>query len=234
MTQPAAGSPLISAEILDGLTLAQKRAFIAECQFRSFRAARDILWQGERTEGFFLVEQGQVEVTYIDDQGNSIIVHIAGPGEVLGEVEALSGKPCAATCRAMANSRVLYCTTAQLLKHVPARTLVTNLASVLLDKLVRDNRQRSLDHFLTADQRICVYLQQFTTPGQPELRINQTYLAALAGCSRQTVNRKLNELRLQGIIDISRGRITVLLHDRLSIEPEDAPRRVAGAAEARG
>jgi len=208
----------METELLDGLGVAQKRALLAECQFRSFRTPRDILRQGEVIDGFYMVEHGQVEVTYIDRQGNSIIVHIAGPGEVLGEVEALSGKPCAASCKALADARLLYCTAAQLLKHVPAEVLVVNLASVLHDRLLRDNRQRSIDHFLTAHQRICLYLLQFTTAAQPELRINQTDLAALAGCSRQTVNRKLNELRLHDVIEISRGRVRVLLRAPLERE----------------
>lgn len=222
MTMPPSASPLMEAELLDGLGPAQKRALLGECQPRNFRTAKDILWQGEVTEGFYLVEHGQVEVTYIDHQGNSIIVHIAGPGEVLGEIEALSGKPCAASCKALADTRLLYCTAAQLLKHIPAEILVVNLASVLHDRLLRDNRQRSIDHFLTADQRICLYLLQFTTAAQPDLRINQTDLAALAGCSRQTVNRKLNELRLRDVIEISRGRVRVLLRPPLERETQSA------------
>lgn len=217
MTVLGAVAPLLGAELLGGLTAAQKQAFLAECQVRSFRTARDILWQGETTEGFFLIEQGQVEVTYIDGQGNSVIVHIAGPGEIVGEIEALCGRPCAATCKALANSRLLYSTTAQLLKHVPLAQLVPNLASELHGRLLRDNRQRAVDHFLTADQRICLYLHQFTTAAQPELHVSQAYLASLAGCSRQTVNRKLNELRGRGIIDISRSSITVLIRDELEI-----------------
>ncbi|MTH78074.1 Crp/Fnr family transcriptional regulator [Paracoccus aestuariivivens] len=219
MDLPYTDGHLIDAELLNGLTDAQKRAFLSDCQIREFPSPKDILLQGETTDLFYLVDRGQVEVTYIDNHGNSIIVHLAGPGEILGEIEALSHRPCAATCRALANSSLLVCNTAAVLKHVPPQQLIINLAGLLHDRLARDNRQRSVDNYLTADQRIDHYLHQFSSELQPELFISQAYLATLAGCTRQTVNRRIGNLRQQGIVEISRGRIRVLKRDALQGNP---------------
>ncbi|MDS9469987.1 Crp/Fnr family transcriptional regulator [Paracoccus sp. MBLB3053] len=221
MDDQPGGAHLLSMELLQGLTEAQKRAFLSDCHSRTYSEPRDILLQGQPTDLFYLVERGQVEVVYLDGSGNSIIVHIAGPGEILGEIEALSGKTCAASCRALPNARLLACNVSILQNHVPAQQLVVNLAGLLHDRLVRDNRVRSVDNFLTADQRIDHYVHQFTSEGQPELFISQVYLASLAGCTRQTVNRRLRWLQDCGIVAISRGRIRVLRRDALGAASPD-------------
>jgi CRP/FNR family cyclic AMP-dependent transcriptional regulator len=198
------------AELLNGLSQEQREAFLSECLPRSFHSPKEILLQGLPTDCFFLIEQGQVEVSHLDQSSNDLIVYLAGPGEVLGEVEALSGRPCAATCKALAGSRVLVCSRTVLLKHVPAEQLVVNIAGLLHDRLLRDNRQRSVDIFWAADQRIDHHLYQLTSEAQPTLLVSQSYLANLAGCSRQTVNSRLQKLRQQGVVEISRGKIQVL------------------------
>ena len=215
MELPATYRPNFDSDLLQGLSEQQKQTFLSDCVTRTHLQPKDILQQGLATDTFFIVEQGQVEVSYIDPNGNSLVVFIAGPGEVLGEVEALSGRPCAATCTALPGSRVLCCSSAVLLKHVPAQLLIVNLAGLLHDRLVRDNRQRSVDNFMTADQRIDHYLHQLTTEAEPKINVSQAYLATLAGCTRQTVNLRLNLLRQQGIVEFSRGEILVLDRDGL-------------------
>lgn len=201
--------------LLRGLTEPQRQAFLSDCLVREYQHPRDILLQGVVTECFQIVVRGQVEVSYLDPEGNSIVVHIAGPGEVLGEVEALSGRPCAATCKVLPGAGLLICTPAVLFRHVPAVQLVGNLAGLLHDRLVRDNRQRSVDNFMTAEQRIDYYIHNLTSPAQPRLCVSQAYLASLAGCTRQTVNLRLSRLRRDGAIEFGRGEIRVLLRERL-------------------
>ena len=44
--------------------------------------------------------------------------------------------------------------------------------------------------------------------------------ASLAGCSRQTVNRRLGGLKREGLIEVKRGTIRVLDRERLQAEAE--------------
>ncbi|WP_134681751.1 Crp/Fnr family transcriptional regulator [Paracoccus ravus] len=201
--------------LLQGISEPQRQAFLADCPSRSFPDAKDILQQGLSTEIFFIIAEGQVEVSYLDPEGNSIVVHIASPGEVLGEVEALSGRDCAATCKAQSGARLLVCTPDVLFRHLPLAQLIRNLAALLHERLVRDNRQRSVDNFMTADQRIDHYLRELTSPAQPRLCVSQSYIATLAGCTRQTVNLRLRQLRENGAIEFGRGEIRIIDRDRL-------------------
>src|SRR5687768_12591208 len=93
MTDPADYANLFDAPILSGLTQDQKHALLASCTPRVLKTPTHILRQGELTDGSYFIASGRVEVGYVDASGNQVIVHLATPGEMVGEVEALSGRP---------------------------------------------------------------------------------------------------------------------------------------------
>lgn len=202
-------------DLLDGLPADRRHAFYAECTPRAYADATDILRQGHEASHAFLLVDGTVEVTFIDVNGNTVLAHVAHPGEVMGEVELFSGKTCAANCRALADSKLLCFNGALLMKYVPAERLLKNFASILHSRLVRDNRLHAIAQFYPAEARICLHLLRLSSD-RAEVRISQSQLALLAGCTRQTVNRTLAQLRDQRIIDMARGVIRVLNPERLS------------------
>jgi CRP/FNR family cyclic AMP-dependent transcriptional regulator len=216
MIDPHDFAHLFQAPILSGLTQDQKSALLAACTSRLVRASTPILRQGETTTGSYFIASGRVEVCYIDSSGNQVIVHIATAGEMLGEVEALSGRPCAASCVTLADTTVLFCPARALYAHVPPQILIPNLCTLLHDRLMRENRNRTADHYYTADQRIRLYLRQLTGDSNDAVRISQSQLGVVIGCSRQTVNKMLGELRDAGIIELGRNAVRVVDRTRLA------------------
>ncbi|WP_370208850.1 Crp/Fnr family transcriptional regulator [Pararhodobacter marinus] len=208
-------SLLSEADLLRGVEPEPRKALLAECPVSSYHESTPLLVQGEPARGCYIVVRGRVEISYVDPQGNAVILHVATTGEVVGEVEALSDRPCAASCTALANTTVIYCSAEALLRHVPPRILIRNLAAILHERLARDNQLRTIGQFYPAEQRVCLYLNQFTTPDHPETHLSQAYLATLVGCSRQRVNRILGVLRRDGIIAMERNTIRVLDRARL-------------------
>lgn len=206
----------ILPDLLAGLTEAQRDAFYADCLPRHHAAPTEILSQGEPAPAAFLIVEGRIEVSFIDSDGNTVIAHLAGPGEVMGEVELLSGKTCAATCITYPNTRLLLFTAAELTRHVPTPLLLKNFASILHGRLMRDNRLQAIAQFYPAEARICLHLWRQTGKDVTEIPISQSQLAQLAGCSRQTANKTLSQLREAGIIELRRGTIRVLDPQRLN------------------
>lgn len=209
-------SHLLNAPILSGLTPAQKRALLVACTPRILRAPTHILRQGEPTTGSYFIASGRVEVGYVDSSGNQVIVHMATPGEMLGEVEALSGRPCACSCLTLPDTIVLFCPAKALYAHVPPQILIPNLCGILHDRLMRENRNKAADHYYNAEQRIRLYLCELTSDSDNAVHISQSQLGVLIGCSRQTVNKMLGELRDQGLIELGRNTVRVLDRDRLA------------------
>ncbi|WP_265499519.1 Crp/Fnr family transcriptional regulator [Paracoccus beibuensis] len=190
-------------------------ALLAEAKVVNLRRPKEILRQGEDADCMYLILKGRVEVTFIDVNGNRVLAHSAVPGEVLGEVEQFSGRTCAATCTAQHDSTLMIFDAAMILRHLSADILLRNLAAIFHERLTRDNRQHTVAMFYTAEDRVRIHLLSMSTPDMPDVQISQTELAGFAGCSRQTVNRVLSQLRAEGIVDMGRGAIRVLDRTRL-------------------
>lgn len=216
MIEPSEFAHLHDAPILAGLSQGQKDALLASCTVRILKTPTYVLRQGETTTGSYFIAAGRVEVGYVDSSGNQIVVHTATPGEMLGEVEALSGRPCAASCLTMPDTTVLFCPAKVLYAHVPSQILIPNLCTILHDRLMRENRNRMADHYYNAEQRIRLYLSDLTTDADNAVRISQSQLGVVIGCSRQTVNKMLGELRDEGIIELGRNAVRVLDRARLA------------------
>lgn len=195
--------------LLDGLTASERQAFLRECTPLHIPVPTEILSQGEPTRLCHLIVQGRVEITFLDKDGNSVLTHVAGPGEMVGEVEVLCDLPCAATCRTFPHTRLLSFGAPLLLRHVPLELLLRNLAALFHDRLLLHSRMRAITQFYPAEARVRLHLLHLAD-ARSEVQISQAQLAQMAGCSRQTVNRVLGELRAEGQIETRRGSIRIL------------------------
>ncbi|WP_157935914.1 Crp/Fnr family transcriptional regulator [Paracoccus zhejiangensis] len=207
---------LLRANILANLPDETRTSFIDQCLVRSHSSPVEILTQGVPAAGLFLVAHGRVEVSHCDEDGNSSLIYIAGAGEVLGEVEALTDNPCAASCTTLPNTTLLFCPTAQIIERIGSVQFFRNILSTMYERLMRDNRLLIINQFYTLDQRLCIYLGQLSSPKRPDVEISQAQLAGMIGCSRQAINRKLAKLQDEGLIGLGKGKIRVL--DREGLE----------------
>ena len=57
-----------------------------------------IIREGEHPDGLFLIGTGQVAVYARDANGQDVFINRLGPGDFLGEISLLSGRPATATC----------------------------------------------------------------------------------------------------------------------------------------
>ena len=207
--QTAANLIHIQPALLEGLSAAERQAFLRDCAPQHFPAPTEILSQGEPTRQCYLIAQGRVEITFLDKDGNTVLTHVAGPGEMVGEVEVLCDLPCAATCRTFPHTRLLAFSVQVLLRHVPIDLLLRNLAKLFHSRLLLHSRMRAITQFYPAEARVRQHLLNLAD-ARSEVQISQAQLAQMAGCSRQTVNRVLGELRAEGQIETRRGSIRIL------------------------
>lgn len=213
---------LLNADLLADLSEDQKREYLDGCALRRLQPGTEVLSQGEMSPGIVMIAQGLLEIGFTDLDGNHSIIKVAAPGEVVGDVEAIAGVPCAATCTALHDTVVLLCPTPMVFVHLQSTVFVRNISAIYYRRLYHDNMSKALTQFSSVDQRLCLHLHQLTTERRPDVRINQATLAALIGCSRQTVNQKLGVLRDAAVIRLWKGGITVVnrqaLHRLINLE----------------
>src|ERR1043165_7162274 len=72
-----------------------------------FKAGQTIIREGELGNLFYVITEGNVEVTVRDAGGADLVLHEAGPGDFFGELSMLTNEPRSARVRAVENLTTL-------------------------------------------------------------------------------------------------------------------------------
>lgn len=189
-------------------------SFLDACLRKDYPVDTTILHQGETSPGLFMVAQGQVEIASVDPAGHQSILHNAGPGDILGEMEALTQRENIASCVARADAVALFCPRSTLVTVLQDTTMIQAIVRIFHDRLREANAQILRTQFLPVEDQIYACLARLSMHS-PIIRHSQAYVADMAGCSRQSANRILGELRDEGIVALRKGAIEILDRDAL-------------------
>lgn len=205
---------LLKAEILDGLDAGFKKGFLNACAAKVYKDPTLVLEQGEPSTGMFIVAHGYVDVTYIGEDGQQLFLARAKTGTVLGDSEAISDEPCAASCTTSANATVLHCAIPVLIESLQSIGFIKNMTRIFHKRLVYDNWVKHIAQYGAVEERLRGYLYVLSE-NVVKLNETQSYLASVVGCSRQTINRELAKLRQAGIIEQNGSEIVVVNREAL-------------------
>ena len=211
-------------DFLGALTADELAAFRAAGRDRRFAKGEAIFHEGDDSGGVVAVVSGTVKVSLIGVGGREVVLRFSEPGELFGELAAVSDRPRTANVTAVDAVEAISVRAADFrrlaLEHPRIAKLVfDNVATLLADA----DRQRV--DFATRDvtARIAGRLAELTeTSGEAEdggvritLPMSQEELAAWSGASREAVARSLHLLRELGWIETRRREIKVLDVDAL-------------------
>jgi len=165
--------------VLEGVHLfehlsAEDRAGLAEVVDRRTLAAGETLFStGDPGESLFVVRTGQVEIFLKDTAGQKIVLSIADPGDIFGELALLDGGARSATAVALAESELLELSRVHLLplfQRSPAVALrllgamghMTRKADDLLKARVSRNANVEAEANLSGLQRVADWISDFS------------------------------------------------------------------------
>ncbi len=89
---------------MDEHEVAEIRVLMDELKFK---AGQTIVHEGELGDLFYIITEGDVQVTIRDAGGDDIVLHDLGPGGFFGELSMLTSEPRSARVRALDNVTVL-------------------------------------------------------------------------------------------------------------------------------
>lgn len=191
---------------------------------RQFPAARIILREGGADSHTVVLISGFVKVTTAVE-GIETLLGIRLPGEVIGEIGALTGAPRNATVTscgvvtAVIVSRAAF--EAFLRRHPDASGLVT---AMMARQLSWANRRRSDFAAFPAHIRLARLLVEIAdvcgrrrADGSVQIAVplSQPDLAAMIAIAQATVQKAIHELRDNGLIDTGYRRMTIMDPPRL-------------------
>jgi len=195
-------------------------------RIRRFRRGETVFHVGDPGDALFIVMSGSIKITLPADSGDEAILATLRPGDFFGELALLDGAPRSATAIA------IEATETYVLPRDRFRDLIATepvMRDALLATMAAEVRRLTHHveelHFLDITGRLASRLARLAnesgaTP-QPDGSIRlagpltQGDLAAMIGCTRQSVNKLLGMFTDDGLIRLERDRIVVLNLDGL-------------------
>ena len=191
-----------------------------ELRSRRYRKGETIFITGDPGSSLCVIKSGRVKLALSSAEGREVILDILGPGDVFGELALFDGEPRSADAVAVEPTHLLLLERDAFLGVIRERPEVAiTLMSVLGRRLRRDAQIVQDAAFLDVPARVArAILRLAETDGEGARRtppLTQTDLAAVAGTTRETLNKWLGFFAEQEFIRMEQSRITILNEDGL-------------------
>ncbi len=205
--------------LLSPLPEDERAAVLAAARRRTFAKGEVVFHEGDPADALHLVVSGFLAVRVSTPDGEAATINVLGPGDHVGELalvdrSATTSRSATVVALQAAETRVLSASTFHELCR--KRPVLEGLLVDLLAERIRELSARVLDlMYLGIDRRLyrtLLDLGDRFEPGSaaPVIPLTQEQLSDLVGGTRPTVNQVLQRLLDQGVIELGRGRVTVV------------------------
>lgn len=181
-----------------------------------FNRGQIIFHEGDKADGFYMVEKGKIKVFKLSYEGKEQILHIYGPGHAFGEVPVYEGKNFPASSMALEKSVILFLPRD---KFVDLITQTPGLGMNLLADLSRRLREFTIQienlSLKEVPARLAAYFLTLSKEQKNEkqvvLPISKAQLSNLIGTTPETVSRILKKMMDSSYIKVETK--TILIED---------------------
>jgi CRP/FNR family cyclic AMP-dependent transcriptional regulator len=187
------------------------------CTRRQLDAGEVLFQKGDKGDALYGVRRGRIRIETGTAGGGRLTLNMLGPGDLFGEVALFDGQPRTADAISAEPSELFMVRRSDFLAYLEREPRITvRLLELLCQRIrwVSDRMEEAVLLPLHARlaRRLCALADDFGS----EVHISQEELGIYVGAARESVNRQLQEWRRAGIIELRRGRISLLDVDRLS------------------
>ena len=195
----------IFSELSDKECLAFEKFF----KPRNYLKNSMIILEEEYGDLVFVVHEGTIKITRVNDEGKEVILALLGPGEIFGELAILDGEARSANALAQENCKLLAINKEDFLQILKNNFSVSyNLMCELAKRLRKSDQQIEALSLSDAEHRIGVSLlnlaEDMGVIRKGKVTIQnlpfQQDIANMAGTSRETVSRVLKLLENKSMI----------------------------------
>ena len=224
------GRPVLDAlaaiPFFAGLDPAALERLAGTVRARRFRRGEVIFHVGDPGDALFVIVSGDVKISLPSETGEEAILATLRGGDVFGELALLDGAPRSASATAVTQTETVVLPRDRFRELIATETGVRDaLLASIAGELRRLTTHVEELHFLDITGRLAARLVRLAHDGgtvQPDggirLRKNLTQgdLAAMVGCTRQSVNKLLGQFTDDGLIRLEREGIVVTDIDGLT------------------
>lgn len=198
-------------EQLDEVHPALREAVLARSVERTYGVEETLCREGDAPDGMYLIESGRVLVQAHTVDGAAVGLNVVDTGGVVGEMALLAGETRAATVLAVRPTTVFLLRPTAFRELRVAHPEIDQFLVKVLDERLRELSARFAEAVhSTAEERVCRRLTALGSAFDGTIRLSQARLASLAGTTRPTVNRVLQDLTKADIVRLRRARVEVI------------------------
>ena len=218
LATPILGS-LAAIPFFGGLEPVALERLAGSMRSRRFRRGEVIFHIGDPGDALFVILTGEVKISLPSETGDEAILATLRAGDVFGELALLDGAPRSASATAISPTETVVLPRDRFRELIATEAGVRDaLLASIAGELRRLTRHVEEPHFLDLTGRLAARLVRLTeeggTPmedGGVRLRTNLTQadLAAMVGCTRQSVNKLLGQFTDDGLLRLERDGIVV-------------------------
>lgn len=203
--------------LLAGLKESELARLQARVVERKYPKGAVVLLEGQESDGMYIIGSGLVKIYKLHEDGREATLALLGAGEILGEMSLFGSKVRSASAEAVEPSTLLVISRndfKSLMVEIPE--IAVHIIEVLSTRLRNSDRQVHELAFLNSRGRIVSNLARLAeTHGRADtdgilVRLTHAELAKIAGASRETVTKVLNELSDVNVIRLGNRKLWVL------------------------
>lgn len=216
MSDALAAVPLFAGLDADGL-----EGLAKGMRIRRFRRGETVFHLGDPGDALFIVMAGSIKITLPADTGDEAILTTLRPGDFFGELALLDGAPRSATAVAIEPTETYILARERFRELIATEPVMREaLLATLAAEVRRLTHHVEELHFLDITGRLASRLARLAAePGASRLPdgsirlagpLTQGDLAAMIGCTRQSVNKLLGLFTDDGLIRLEKDRIVIV------------------------
>jgi CRP/FNR family transcriptional regulator, cyclic AMP receptor protein len=176
--------------------------------------------EGEKARGVFVLCSGKVKLTTSSTEGRTLIVRIAGPGEVLGASAVLLQKPYEISAETLEPCQINFIRAEEFMSWIQNdRTAMMSVARQLSGDYYSAQREiRAFGLAQTTSEKLARLVLDWCnergekTDNGIRLKVLLTHeeIAQMIGTTRETVTRLLTSLRAKKVIEVKGSTVHVV------------------------
>lgn len=193
-------------------------ALAAAAPMKTYPAGALIYTPHQPLEALFILKRGRIRIFRVSSDGRALTTAVINPGTIFGEMVIVGQQMHDSFAEALDEVVVCVMSKADVQRLLLGdRRIAARIAETLGRRLAELEHRLSDAVFKSVPERLAGTLAVMGSSRQPrplargvQVHLTHEQPAALAGTSRETTTKILDEFAEQGLIRLGRGRITIL------------------------
>ncbi len=197
------------------------RTYIDNCDVNKYEKKIRIYTEGNRSENLFYILKGKVLTYKTNESGRQLVTDILLPGDFLGFVSVLKGSKYTESAEALENTELAVISKNDFIAWAGIHPAISKSIMQILAKSLAARekqmirvaygtlREKTASALLFLDQK---YKEKNNMTG---IHISRETLAAIAGCTIESLVRTLVEFKNEKLINIKSTKLIIVNSDRM-------------------